>query len=171
MPNKLQVPDISNWIKVPTKNPLYPGGFEYINPDNPNQRMIPIGIRPPSALQTSLEGASEGNVPQFPVAANQQVQAVRCGMMRAMGAGPGMLVQAKCFPSIAPPVTPPVTAPTMPPPGAVPTTPPVTAPPLATAPYVGEPAMPSPIPFGSQGGYGRRRNPLEEALRRLQGGM
>ena len=31
--------------------------------------------------------------------------------------------------------------------------------------------QPSPVPFGAQGGYGRRRSPLEEALRRLQGGM
>lgn len=29
----------------------------------------------------------------------------------------------------------------------------------------------SPMPFGAQGGYGLRRSPLKEALRRLQGGM
>ena len=37
--------------------------------------------------------------------------------------------------------------------------------PPARAPRIGT------IPFGAQGGYGRRRSPLEEALRRLQGGM
>ena len=50
-----------------------------------------------------------------------------------------------------------------------------TIPTPSTQPTTGQPPVkpprPSPIPFGAQGGYGRQKSPLEEALRRLQGGM
>jgi len=93
---------------------------------------------------------------------SEPVQAMKCGMMRSLGASQGALVQAHCFEG-------PIHTPGSPPPGAAtPVTP--ALPTWAPSPAAGG-VPPTSFPFGVQGGYGLRRSPLEDALRRLRGGM